>query len=75
MGMHTANPISGDFSVGAAGIWIENGGFTKPVRGVAIAGNILELLNEVEGVGSDLTFFGSKGAPTLRISRMVVSGS
>ncbi|PKM45033.1 MAG: TldD/PmbA family protein [Firmicutes bacterium HGW-Firmicutes-8] len=75
MGMHTANPISGDFSVGAAGIWIENGRFTKPVRGVAIAGNILDLLNEVEGVGSDLTFFGGKGAPTLRISRMSISGS
>ncbi|MCL4440251.1 MAG: metallopeptidase TldD-related protein, partial [Firmicutes bacterium] len=52
--MHTANPISGDFSVGASGIWIENGRLTKPVRGVAIAGNILDLLNEVEGVGSDL---------------------
>lgn len=75
MGMHTANPISGDFSVGAAGLWIENGKFTRPVRGVAIAGNILELLNEVEGVGSDLTFFGGKGEPTIRISKMTVSGS
>ena len=75
MGMHTANPISGDFSVGASGIWIENGRFTKPVRGVAIAGNILELLNGVEGVGSDLTFFGGKGAPTIRISSMTISGS
>lgn len=75
MGMHTANPISGDFSVGAAGIWIENGKLTKAVRGVAIAGNILELLKEVEGVGSDLTFFGGKGSPTLRISKMTISGS
>ncbi len=75
MGMHTANPISGDFSVGASGIWIENGRLTKPVRGVAIAGNILDLLNEVEGVGSDLTFFGGKGAPTIRISKMTISGS
>lgn len=75
MGIHTANPISGDFSVGAAGIWIENGQLTKPVRGVAIAGNILELLQEVEGVGSDLTFFGGKGAPTIRIAKMTISGS
>jgi len=74
MGMHTANPISGDFSVGAAGLWIENGKFTKPVRGVAIAGNILELLTEVEGIGSDLTFFGGQGAPTIRISKMTISG-
>lgn len=75
MGMHTANPISGDFSVGASGIWIENGRLTKPVRGVAIAGNILDLLNEVEEVGSDLTFFGGKGSPTIRVSRMMISGS
>ncbi|MBU7007621.1 TldD/PmbA family protein [Phosphitispora fastidiosa] len=75
MGMHTANPISGDFSVGASGIWIENGRFTKPVRGVAIAGNILDLLNEVEEVGSDLTFFGGKGSPTIRVSQMMISGS
>ena len=74
MGMHTANPISGDFSLGAAGIWIENGEFTKPVRGVAIAGNILELLQAVEVVGDDLTFFVGKGSPTLRIGEMVISG-
>jgi len=75
MGMHTANPISGDFSVGAAGIWIENGQLTRPVRGVAIAGNILELLSAVEGVANDLRFMGSKGAPTVRIAQMSISGS
>ncbi|MEW6065414.1 MAG: TldD/PmbA family protein [Bacillota bacterium] len=75
MGMHTANPISGDFSLGAAGIWIENGEFTKPVRGVAIAGNIMDLLGSVDAVGSDLEFFGGKGAPTLRVSSMSLSGS
>ena len=75
MGMHTANPISGDFSLGAAGIWIENGEFTKPVRGVAIAGNIMDLLGSVDAVGSDLEFFGVKGAPTLRVSSMSLSGS
>ncbi|MDA8233200.1 MAG: TldD/PmbA family protein [Clostridia bacterium] len=75
MGMHTANPISGDFSVGAAGILIENGQLTKPVRGIAIAGNILELLSAVDGVGNDLRLMGSKGAPTLRIAQMTISGS
>ncbi|MGF7185834.1 PmbA protein [Desulfitispora alkaliphila] len=74
MGMHTANPISGDFSLGAAGIWIENGKLSYPVRGVAIAGNILELLSSVDCVGSDLTFYFGKGAPTLRIPRMSISG-
>lgn len=74
MGMHTANPISGDFSVGASGILIENGALTRPVRGVAIAGNVLELLKAVDGVGSDLTFFGGKGSPTIRVSGMSISG-
>lgn len=75
MGMHTANPISGDFSVGAAGILIENGKLTRAVRGVAIAGNILDLLKEIEGVANDLTFFGGTGSPTLRIAKMTISGS
>ena len=38
--VYTANPISGDFSLGASGIWIEKGTLTKPVRGIAIAGNL-----------------------------------
>lgn len=74
MGMHTANPISGDFSVGASGIWIEKGELTTPVRGVAIAGNIIDLLEAIDAVGSDLTFFGATGAPTLRIASMTISG-
>jgi PmbA protein len=75
LGMHTANPISGDFSLGAAGILIEKGELTKPVRGIAIAGNIFDLFNNVDAVGSDLTFFVGKGSPTLRISEMTVSGN
>lgn len=75
MGMHTANPISGDFSLGAAGIWIENGQFTQPVRGVAIAGNILDFLTHIDEIGSDLRFYGGKGSPTLRIAKMTISGS
>ncbi len=75
MGMHTANPISGDFSVGAAGLLIEKGQLTRAVRGVAVAGNLLELLQAVEAVGNDLTFFGGKGSPTLRITGITVSGS
>jgi len=74
MGIHTANPISGDFSVGAAGIWIENGEFKYPVRGVAIAGNLATLLMSIDGIADDLTFFVGKGAPTVRIKDMVISG-
>lgn len=74
IGMHTANPISGDFSVGATGILIENGQLTQPVRGIAIAGNIQEVLQQIDGIGSDLVFFGGHGSPTVRIAQMVVSG-
>lgn len=74
MGMHTVNPISGDFSVGAAGLWLEHGRFARPVRGVAIAGNLLELLKGVEAVADDLRFIGSAGAPTLRLAPITVSG-
>ncbi len=75
MGIHTANPISGDFSVGAAGIWIEKGELKGPVRGVAIAGNLGELLMSIDGIADDLTFFVGKGAPTVRISKMTISGN
>lgn len=75
MGMHTANPISGDFSLGASGIWIENGQLTKPVRGVAIAGNLKELLLNIDKVANDLTFFVGKGSPTVRIANISISGS
>jgi len=74
MGMHTANPISGDFSVGVSGLLIENGELTKPVRGMAMGGNIIKLLENIDAVGNDLKFFIGKGAPTLRIAQMTISG-
>lgn len=74
MGMHTANPVSGDFSVGAAGIWIKNGELTNPVRGMVIAGNILDLLEKIDLIGNDLTFYIGVGAPTVRVAGLTVSG-
>jgi PmbA protein len=74
MGMHTANPISGDFSVGAAGFLIEQGSATVPVKGIAISGNILEIFRNVEMVGNDLRFFGAVGSPSLRIAALDVGG-
>jgi PmbA protein len=75
MGIHTADPISGDFSVGATGVWIENGETVYPVRGIAVAGNLLDLFKNVDAVGNDLTFYGPFGSPTLRVSRVHVAGS
>jgi PmbA protein len=74
MGVHTANPVTGDFSLGASGILIENGALTKPVRGFAVAGNVLDVFRRVTDVGEDLRFFGNVGAPSVRISEISVGG-
>jgi PmbA protein len=74
MGMHTANPISGDFSVGATGFWVEKGEKAYPVREITIAGNILDLMKNVAVVGSDIRFSGRIGSPSLLIRELSVGG-
>jgi PmbA protein len=74
MGAHTANHISGDFSVGATGFWIEQGKKVYPVREITIAGNILDLMKNVDAVGSDLRFFGRIGSPSLRVRELSIGG-
>ncbi|MDD3271548.1 MAG: TldD/PmbA family protein [Syntrophomonadaceae bacterium] len=74
MGMHTANPISGDFSVGAAGIMIDNGKLTYPVRGATIAGNLGDFFLDIEALGNDLRFFGGKAAPSIRLKSLSIAG-
>lgn len=74
MGLHTANTISGDFSLGASGIWIEKGKLSKPVRGIAIAGNLRDILFNIDMVCNDLTFFVGKGSPTIKINDISISG-
>lgn len=68
------NTVTGDYSRGAVGIWVENGEFVHPVQEVTIAGNLREMFNNIEMVGNDLTFLGSIAAPTLKIGNMVISG-
>jgi PmbA protein len=67
--------VSGDYSQGAAGQWIEKGRLVHPVHEVTIAGNLKQMLRDVDAVGSDLEFRGSSASPTLRIGKMTVSGS
>jgi PmbA protein len=69
------NVVTGDYSQGAAGHWIEHGRLTHPVHEVTIAGNLKEMLRDVDAVGTDLVFRGSSASPTLRIRRMTVSGT
>jgi len=68
------NLVSGDYSQGAVGHWIEKGTLRHPVHEVTIAGNLKEMLRDVDAVGNDLVFRGSIAAPTLRVARMTVSG-
>ncbi|MCD9188686.1 MAG: TldD/PmbA family protein [Pyrinomonadaceae bacterium] len=69
------NSVTGDFSQGASGYWIENGEMTYPVQEITIAGNVLNVLKNVQAIGNDLSFKrGSTASPTLLISEMTVGG-
>jgi PmbA protein len=69
------NGVTGDYSRGAAGFWVEAGRIAYPVHEITIAGNLKQMLLDVDAVGNDLEFRGSTASPTLRIRRMTVSGS
>jgi len=75
MGLHTVDPISGDFSLGCSGDWVERGKRVHPVKSIAIAGNLFELLRKVTGVGADLRFFGGVGSPSLLVKELLISGN
>jgi PmbA protein len=69
------NAVTGDFSRGASGFWIENGELTFPVSEVTISLNVDDLWQRVDAIGSDLDLRTSMAAPTLRVARMVVAGA
>lgn len=73
MGVHNANPISGEFSIGVTGLWIENGEVKFPVKEAVISGTILEFFDSVEAIGDDFRFYGNIGAPSLIISDIDIS--
>ena len=68
------NIVTGDYSRGAAGLWIRNGELAYAVSEVTIAGKLQDMLMGVEEVGNDLEFRGSAAAPTLKIGEMTVGG-
>lgn len=74
MGLHMANGVSGDFSLGVRGFLIEQGQKTKSIRGNMMAGNIFSLLKEVEAIGDDFRFYGYRGAPSLKVKSLKISG-
>ncbi len=75
MGLHTVDPISGDFSFGCSGYWVDKGMRSHPVKSIAMAGNLFELFQKVIGVGKDIRFFGEVGSPSLLIEGVEISGA
>jgi len=69
-----ANTITGDYSRGANGIWIENGELAYPVQECTVAGNLLQMFNAIDGIGDDLVFRGTVNSPTLRFGELTVAG-
>jgi PmbA protein len=69
------NGVTGDYSRGAVGLWIDSGELAYPVEEVTVAGNLLEMFQAVEGVGNDLVFRDRTAAPTVLIGRMTVAGT
>ena len=69
------NLVTGDYSQGAAGLWIENGVFTGAVEEITIAGNLKDMYRNIVAVGNDLVFRGASASPCIRVEGMTVAGS
>ena len=67
--------VTGDYSRGAGGIWIENGELAYPVQEITIAGNLKDMMAGVEMIGNDLKWRSSTAAPTLKIAEMTIAGA
>ena len=68
------NMVTGDYSRGAVGFWIENGEIVHPVEEVTIAGNLKHMFNDIEMIGNDLVFRGRTASPTVKLRKMMVAG-
>jgi PmbA protein len=69
------NVVTGDYSRGATGLWIENGQLTYAVEEVTVAGNLAEMLKNMTAIGNDLVFRGAVASPTVRIDGMTTAGA
>ena len=72
---HGVNLVTGDYSVGASGLWIENGELAYPVEEITIAGNLKDMYRNIVAIGNDLVFRGASAAPTIRIEGMTIAGA
>lgn len=73
LGVHTADPVSGEFSIGVGGLALKGGEPAHAVRGAMLSGNILTMLERVDAVADDLVFYGRIAAPTFRVRDVTVA--
>jgi PmbA protein len=71
---HGLNPVTGDISRGAFGLWVEKGEIAYPVSEITISGNLGEILNNIEMIGNDLDFQSPISGPTIKIQELTVAG-
>ena len=69
------NYVTGDYSRGASGFWVENGQIAYPVHEITIAGNMKNMLKGIEAVGADAYNYGAKTVGSMLVNRMKVAGS
>jgi PmbA protein len=69
------NPVTGDYSRGAAGFWVEDGVIAYPVQEITIAGNLKEMFRGIQAIGADVYNLGAKNVGSVLIDRMKVAGS
>jgi PmbA protein len=69
------NYVTGDYSRGASGFWVENGRIAYPVQEITIAGNMKEMFTAIEAIGADVYNYGAKSVGSILVGRMKVAGS
>ena len=68
------NPVTGDYSRGAAGFWVEHGEIQYPVEEITIAGNLKDMLKQIVAVGNDIVIRGSRQSGSILIENMTIAG-
>ncbi len=72
---HGVNPVTGDYSRGAAGFWVEHGEIQFPVEEITIAGNLKEMYKQIVEIGNDVLIQGSRQCGSVLVERMSIAGS
>lgn len=75
MGVHTVNPVTGEFSLGARGYTVKSGSFHAPLKDITVAGNLFDLLMKIQLAGRDQLLYGNIMAPSLLIAQLKIAGA